>query len=100
MGTLQIDLLGTSFSIQASESDEYLEKLMKHYKRIVNEVDSSAGIKDPLKVAIISGIMICDELVKEKQMLQFTNQKINNNELNEAEKITLRMIENIDRVIE
>ena len=99
MGNLQIDLLGTSFSIQANESPEYLEKLLDYYKKIVNQVDKEAKIKDPLKVAIISGIMICDELCKEKQKLQFTNQTINKQDLVEAEEIALRIIENIDKVI-
>ena len=99
MGNLQIDLLGTPFSIQANESPEYLEKLLDYYKKVVNHVDKEAKIKDPLKVAIISGIMICDELCKEKQKLQFTNQTINKQDLVEAEEIALRIIENIDKVI-
>ena len=99
MGNLQIDLLGTSFSIQTNESPEYLEKLLDYYKKVVNQVDKEAKIKDPLKVAIISGIMICDELCKEKQKLQFTNQTINKQDLVEAEEIALRIIENIDKVI-
>ncbi|MCR5699468.1 MAG: cell division protein ZapA [Treponemataceae bacterium] len=99
MGNLQIDLLGTSFSIQANESPEYLEKLLDYYRKVVNQVDKEAKIKDPLKVAIISGVMICDELCKEKQKLQFTNQTINKQDLVEAEEIALRIIENIDKVI-
>ena len=99
MGTLQIDLLGTSFSLQTNEDEAYLEKLLTHYRRVVNQVDKEAKIKDPLKVAIISGIMISDELCKEKQKLQFTNQTINKQELVEAEQIALRIIENIDTVI-
>ena len=100
MGTLQIDTLGTSFSIQANEDDEYLEKLLNYYKKIVNQVGQKAQIKDPLKISIISGIMICDELCKEKQKLQYTNQTINKNDLVEAEKIALRIIDNIDQAIE
>ena len=99
MGTLKVDLLGTSFSIEANEDDAYLDKLMDYYKKVVTQIDQKAGVKDPLKVAIISGIMICDELCKEKQKLQFTNQTINREDLVEAEKLTMKMIENIDSVI-
>ena len=99
MGTLKVDLLGTSFSIEANEDEAYLDKLMDYYKKVVNQIDQKAGIKDPLKVAIISGIMICDELCKEKQKLQFTNQTINRQDLVEAEKLTMHMIESIDQVI-
>ena len=67
MATLQIDTLGTSFAIQANENEEYLEKLLNYYRRIVSQVESESGLKDPLKTSIIAGIMICDELCKEKQ---------------------------------
>lgn len=100
MGTLQIDTLGTSFALQANEDEEYLNKLMNYYKKIVTQVELESGLKDPLKTAIIAGIMICDELCKEKQKLQYTNQTINRQDLEEAEKITLRMIENLKKVTE
>ncbi len=38
MGTLKIELLGTSFSIKASEDDDYLKKLLGYYKNIVDEI--------------------------------------------------------------
>lgn len=98
MATLQIDTLGTSFAIQANENEEYLEKLLNYYRRIVGQVESESGIKDPLKISIIAGIMITDELCKEKQKLQYTNQTINRQDLDEAEKITLRMIDNLNKV--
>jgi cell division protein ZapA len=98
MATLQIDTLGTSFAIQAKEDEEYLVKLLNYYKKIVTQVECESGLKDPLKVSIIAGIMICDELCKEKQKLQYTNQTINRQDLDEAEKITLRMIDNLNKV--
>ena len=98
MATLQIDTLGTTFAIQAKEEEEYLEKLLNYYKKIVNQVECESGIKDPLKISIIAGIMITDELCKEKQKLQYTNQTINRQDLEEAEKITLRMIDNLNKV--
>ncbi|MBQ1983943.1 MAG: cell division protein ZapA [Spirochaetaceae bacterium] len=98
MATLQIDTLGTSFAIQANENEEYLEKLLNYYRRIVSQVESESGLKDPLKTSIIAGIMICDELCKEKQKLQYTNQTINRQDLDEADKITLRMIDNLNKV--
>ena len=98
MATLQIDTLGTSFAIQASEDEEYLNKLLNYYRKVVSQVESESGLKDPLKTSIIAGIMICDELCKEKQKLQYTNQTINRQDLDEAEKITLRMIDNLNKV--
>lgn len=67
MGKLKIEMLGTSFTIQANEENEYLEKLLGYYKRITDDVKNIDSIRNPLQVAILSGIMICDELYKEKQ---------------------------------
>lgn len=99
MATVQIDTLGISFTIQSNEDEAYLEKLINYYKRMVKQVETDSGLKDALKVSIISGIMLCDELCKERQKLQYTNQTINKQDLVEAEKITLKMIENINKVI-
>ena len=39
MGLLQINVLGSSFAIQAKEDDEYLKKLLSYYKQIIAEID-------------------------------------------------------------
>ncbi len=65
MGSLQIDMLGTSFSIKASEDDEYLKKLLKYYTQIIDQINKN-GRLTPQQVSILAGIMLCDELYKEK----------------------------------
>ena len=72
MAKLKIDMLGTAFTIQANEDKEYLEKLLGYYKRITDDVKKIDSIKTPLQIAILSGIMICDELYKEKQITVMT----------------------------
>lgn len=67
MGKLRIEMLGTSFTIQANEDEEYLNNLLGYYQRITQDVQKIDSIKTPLQVAILSGIMIVDELYKEKQ---------------------------------
>lgn len=96
MGTLQIHLLGTSFAIQAEESNEYLETLLAYYRQTVEQVQNTAG-SDQLKTAILAGIMLCDELYKEKTA---NKQKLPSEDLNELEKITLNLIKKIDKVID
>lgn len=71
MGKLQVDLLGASFAIQAQEDDEYLEKLLGYYSQIADSIavpfrGEADDARQPLKVAIMSGISLCDELYKEK----------------------------------
>ena len=66
MGTLKIELLGTSFSIKASEDDDYLKKLLGYYKNIVDEIQKSGMLKSELHISILAGIMLCDELYKKR----------------------------------
>ena len=106
MGRLKIDMLGTSFTIQANEDNQYLEKLLGYYQRITDDVKTIDSIKSPLQVAILSGIMICDELYKEKQnKIALENgenvPQISENSMDsdEIQRITLEMIKKIDKVL-
>ena len=84
-GTLQIDLLGTSFSIKADEDTAYLEKILGYYKRIVSQIEAGGALSDPLKISILAGIMLSDELY--------------NTTDEEADRITKNLIEKIDRAL-
>ncbi len=66
-GKLQIDILGTSCAIQAEEDSAYLEFLLGYYRKIIKQIENSDSVKDPLKIAVLAGIMLCDELYKEKK---------------------------------
>ncbi len=108
MGILNIDLLNTSFSIEAKEDDNYLHDLLDYYTKVVKEVRLMSPNTDEKKVAILAGIMICDELFKDKakagelKKVLLTSDEIElskKSELHEAEKITLKMIQDLDRLI-
>ena len=104
MGKLKIEMLGTSFTIQANEDNEYLEKLLGYYKRITEDVNKIDSIKNPLQTAILSGIMICDELYKEKEKYFKLENQINQNEskqsqIKEISKLTDSMISQIEKVL-
>lgn len=101
-GTLQISILGTNFSIQADEDSLYLDKLMQYYRSTVADVSASTNLHDPLKIAVLSGIMIADELFKERiqSSTNATDTIMTSAELSEAERITLKMIKKIDKALE
>lgn len=104
MGTLQIDTLGVSFAIQAQEDPQYLENLLSYFNKVTDQVKANTGLQDPLKCSILSGLMLCDELYREK-IANAENAKktvcdpIPTEELSEAERLTLNMISQIDKVI-
>ena len=110
MGKLQINLLGTSFTIQANEDEEHLQKLLGYYSRIVEDVSKIDSIKTPLQTSILAGIMLCDEVYKEKsnvvalkkQGAGMANEQaaaVNDEESAELERHTIAMIDKINRVL-
>jgi cell division protein ZapA (FtsZ GTPase activity inhibitor) len=61
---MRIELLGTAFSIETDEDPEYLAELVSYFKNKVGEVKDSVRTTDPLKIAILSGLLVSDELHK------------------------------------
>ena len=99
MGKIQVDVLGTSFTIQANEDETYLKRLLDYYRQITKTVQQNGILKDSLQVSILAGITLIDELEKEnKASFKKTLTEKSNAEI-ETEKITLDLIEKIDSVL-
>lgn len=96
-GRLQIDLLGTSFALAADQPAEYLQAIYGHYKNVVAEVQQTSGVNEPLRVAIIAGILLSDELSKERLNPQARLQQDETDIL--IEESAKKMIEDIDSII-
>ena len=95
-GLLQIDVLGASFALQTDETAQYLDVLYNHYKIMLKHVENVTGGKDPLTTAIVAGILIADELFKERMKSPDASMTP---ELNEMEALALKMISSIDQVV-
>ena len=99
MGTLQINTLGTSFAIESKEDSSYLQNLLAYFNQVSNSIENSTELKDPIKIAILTGIMLSDELYKEKKKNATAQSNEKEQELFEAERITLKMINEINKVL-
>ncbi len=88
---LRIDLLGTSFVIQADEDPLYLRLVVERYRRAIEEARSSTGLSDSLKLAILAGIIVSDEAEKAKHGVSLDE--------TEAERLTLDLIARIDEAL-
>ncbi|WP_027728563.1 cell division protein ZapA [Treponema sp. C6A8] len=103
MGKLHINTLGTSFTIQANGDDEYLQKLLTYYNRVAEDAQKITALKTPLQTAILAGIMLCDEVYKEKQnKIALETEKLDPDVIlqsNDIERHTLDMIEKINKVL-
>jgi len=98
-GRLQIDLLGTSFALEADQPAEYLQSIYKHYKKVVSEVQQTSGVNDSLRIAIIAGILLSDELSKERLNLNTQETVMQDKTEVLIEQSTKKMIEDIDSII-
>lgn len=101
MAILHIDILGSKFSIQANEDEEYLNNLKNYYSRICKEIETSDGLTDPKQIAVLAGILITDELFKARTSAKRLEASIKETkpDSGEDEKITKALIDKIDQAL-
>ena len=92
----QINVLGSSFSIQTDEDPVRMEEIISILKSKTEMVESDLSIKDPLKNLVISSIIIIDELLKERRKSGTAGSP----DPDEVERLTLQIMERIDKSLE
>jgi cell division protein ZapA (FtsZ GTPase activity inhibitor) len=100
---LRLDILGTSFSITADEDPAYLEAILSQYQAAVENTQNISGMKDPLKIAILTGFLLCDEINKARKQAGEERERTEaqrEGEDRELEQRTLNLIARIDQVLE
>ena len=93
---IRIDLLGTSFSLTVEEESTYLQSILGRYRTVIENTQKITGIADPLKIAILAGVQLCDELEKLRTRQQTGEGVL---ESQAAEKQLLDLIERIDKAL-
>ena len=99
---LNIAILGSSLRISADADPDYLNTLLQKYEQFVAEVKRGTQLEDPLKIAILSGFLLCDEVEKtrsEKTKPGDTNQSGSIKD-REAEQLTLGLISMLDKTLD
>ena len=91
-----IRLLGSSFSLKVDEDPVYFDSLIEYIEKKISMVESQMGVRDPLRTAIISCILLTDELFKERHN---PAKGLSEKEADEVEKKTLEIIKLIDSTI-
>lgn len=59
---VRIDLLGTAFTIQTDESPDYMNDLVSELRIRMSKLSTATRVTDPLKLSILAGIVLLDEL--------------------------------------
>ncbi len=96
---IRIDVLGTSLTISADESPQYLESLLEKYRQYIDDTQQQTGLSDPLKLAVLTGFLIYDELEKSKKLNEASAENISSPDSPEVEKLTLEMITRLDEAL-
>lgn len=92
----KIRLLGSSFSLKIDEDPDYFKSIITTLEKTFSKIEQEMGVRDPLRIAILSCILIQDELLKEKSGL---SDSVKNNDAEKVEKMTLEIIKLIDEAL-
>lgn len=99
MGSLSINLLGTTFKINAQQDDEYLQQLLNYYSNVISKLQQTIPHQEPLQTAILAGILISDELYTQKYTSEASFPDSHSRMLSQVNDMTKRMISTIDQVL-
>jgi cell division protein ZapA (FtsZ GTPase activity inhibitor) len=98
---LPIKILGSSFKLKTDEDLDYLKEIVAYFEQKVMETQDKVGIQDPLKVALIAGIVVADELYKERLGKPYPDSASGASTRNEMEinSITRNLINQLSKAI-
>jgi cell division protein ZapA (FtsZ GTPase activity inhibitor) len=89
----RIEMLGTAFTIQVDEDETYLRRVVEYLREKTTQVERSVSVSDPLKIAILAGVLVADELLK-------TRSDAESPESREAARIAGELIHQLDDTLE
>jgi cell division protein ZapA (FtsZ GTPase activity inhibitor) len=93
---LLIEVLGTKFSITTNEDLAFLERVLAQYQAAIENTRNISGMKDPLKIAILTGFLLCAEINKLKTQIEREQTGVEQ----ELNRITRNLIDSIDHAID
>jgi cell division protein ZapA (FtsZ GTPase activity inhibitor) len=93
----RLDILGTSFSITTDEDGAYLEKILEQYRADIEDIQKISGTKDPLKIAVLTGFSLSDEIFRLRRELR--EKTLCEDEAGEIERRTAGLIARLDQVL-
>jgi cell division protein ZapA (FtsZ GTPase activity inhibitor) len=92
--SLEVDILGSSFTVQSSGDPQHLERVIDYLRNKVEEIRKKYAentTQDPVKISLLAGLNVADELLRGQRISDQGRDSI------EVERITERLIDTIDR---
>ena len=95
---LTVNILGVSLTLKSKETPEYIKQIIRYFQGKLDEAGENLVTVDPLKILIMAGLNITEELLKERNArMKQIKSEVDPVELEEKlEKFTARMITKID----
>ncbi len=94
---LSVNVLGTSFALEADQEDAYVQSIYDYYLSVLEKAKETSDVDDPLKIAIIAGLFLSDEVFKAR--LENTGTLTDPKAFVDMETTTMRMIAKINDII-
>ena len=91
---LEVNILGSSFTIQSENDPLYLGEVIEYLNIKIDEINKEFSINDPLKISLLAAINLVDELFKTKKHININPGEVSDSV--EITKITEQLIDKID----
>ncbi len=66
-GTVDVHILGETYSIRSETSEEYTRRVAEHVDGMAREIRDETGVVDQKKVAILTALAITDQLFRMRE---------------------------------
>lgn len=93
--SLEVEILGTSFTVQSDADPRYLARVVEYLKSKVRATQASFSHYEPMKLCLLAGLNVVDELFQARDAKARAGG--DGQSETEIERITEDLIEKIDR---
>ena len=100
--SLEVEILGTSFIVQSESDPRHLAQVVEYLKSRIKAVQASFSHYEPLKVCLLAGLNVADELLRARDVASAASRPdpAEAADRNEIERIAESLIDKIDRSLQ
>ncbi len=92
--TYTLSILGSTFTLQSGDDSPHLREVAELFRARIEETQAELPSAHPTKIALLAGLNLADELLKERKRPQ--GPVMDTETAGEIESITTRIIARID----
>lgn len=66
-GRAEVEILGQRYTIRGEASPDYIRRVAAYLDGKIQEVRRGAGVKEPIRLSVLAGLHIADELFRARE---------------------------------